>query len=72
MPETTQFAGMGGEDSTDSSLQANTVLQRRYNWSSVYLGMHPIRRLSPLHRLMLRPEARREKHPNYRQADLGT
>ncbi len=38
MPETTQFAGMGGEDSTDSSLQANTVLQRRYKVLGVLGG----------------------------------
>ena len=38
MPETTQFAGMGGDDSTDSSLQANTVLQRRYKVLGVLGG----------------------------------
>jgi eukaryotic-like serine/threonine-protein kinase len=38
MPETTQFAGMSGEGSTDSSLQANTVLQRRYKVLGVIGG----------------------------------
>ncbi len=38
MPETTQFAGMGGDGSTDSSLQANTVLQRRYKILGVLGG----------------------------------
>jgi len=38
MPETTQFAGMGGDGSGDSSLQANTVLQRRYKILGVIGG----------------------------------
>lgn len=38
MPETTQFAGMGSDGSSDSSLQANTVLQRRYKILGVLGG----------------------------------
>jgi tRNA A-37 threonylcarbamoyl transferase component Bud32 len=38
MPETTQFAGMGGDGPSDTSLQANTVLQRRYKILGVLGG----------------------------------
>jgi serine/threonine protein kinase len=38
MPETTQFAGMGADSPSDSSLQANTVLQRRYKILGVLGG----------------------------------
>lgn len=38
MPETTQFAGMGGDGPADNSLQANTVLQRRYKILGVLGG----------------------------------
>jgi outer membrane protein assembly factor BamB/tRNA A-37 threonylcarbamoyl transferase component Bud32 len=39
MPETTQFAGMGnGDGPSDNSLQANTVLQRRYKILGVLGG----------------------------------
>ncbi|MEZ4666914.1 MAG: serine/threonine-protein kinase [Anaerolineae bacterium] len=38
MPETTQFAGMNGDGSIDNSLQANTVLQRRYKVLGVLGG----------------------------------
>lgn len=38
MPETTQFAGMSGDSPSDNSLQANTVLQRRYKILGVLGG----------------------------------
>lgn len=38
MPDTTQFAGMSGDNSADSALQANTVLQRRYKILGVLGG----------------------------------
>lgn len=38
MPDTTKFAGMGGDSSSDSSLQANTVLKGRYKILGVLGG----------------------------------
>lgn len=38
MPDTTKFAGMGGDSSSDSSLQANTVLKSRYKILGVVGG----------------------------------